>query len=608
MASQSWRISVLEQNLSSIAIPQVGNTMASVIRASKGPLEPIQIDKGGEQRILNIFGKPSSSYPDVWDIIEANKKGPIWISAPSKNGKYSGVYVTKTGTVALTSGYSSISSLSFAALPVEEALGTGDGSTSSFSVTLTNYSYYNTQTIDIEVDGTSISVTASDASTEILTTSPNVGSGTYVRATGVLTFTFTTPPTSGQVITATYTENRASDVYFLLFSKAPQADDLSVQITETSEVFSIDAYKINSDGDYEELPLSPYEVSLTENTKNGFGENIYIDDVFLDDDFIVPVINSSLTFTTFTDDSAKVNFDGGDRGDTITITELTLGWAYFQQSNTYAADIFFDCTADSGVPTLFNTLRGTYQKYSAYLLPLPNQAYATAISTKSGYSISNRGIYFYYNWGKVRDIYNSSYLWSPMMGRIAGKHADMVDVYNGLAPSWIDENNHGGQLGSGVVELAYDLSETALQALDTAQINPVIFDNQYGVMVVGDRTSITTLSDYSYIGHSRVADFIISNVINQALPFQLTKLNDLRHRAIVKSKCELIVNPLLGDPYNLLSEAGVQCDENNNDASALSRREFNVKVAVKFTPFSETIKFVFTNVDQFTTVREILGQ
>jgi hypothetical protein len=86
--STSWRIGVLENNLSGVAIPQVGNDMATVIRASKGPLEPVYISKGGEKRIINLFGKPSSSYPDVWDIIEANKKASLWISAPEKTYKW----------------------------------------------------------------------------------------------------------------------------------------------------------------------------------------------------------------------------------------------------------------------------------------------------------------------------------------------------------------------------------------------------------------------------------------------------------------------------------------------------------------------------------------
>ena len=221
MSGQSWRISTLENNKSSTVQPSLGNRGASVIRSSKGPVKPKLINKGDEARIINIFGKPSSSYPDVWDVIEFNKKADIWISAPSKSGLYGGVKVTKTGTEAITGGYTSISSLSFAALPVSESLGTGDGSTSSFSMTLASAAYYNNQSIGIKLNGVTINVAATNAATEVLTTTPNVGSGTYVRSTGILTFTFTSAPALSATIDAFYTENRASDIYFLLFNCNP---------------------------------------------------------------------------------------------------------------------------------------------------------------------------------------------------------------------------------------------------------------------------------------------------------------------------------------------------------------------------------------------------
>jgi hypothetical protein len=600
---------VSELNKSQTIQPSIGNRMASVIRASKGPVKPVLINKGDTQRLISIFGNQSASYPDVWDVSEAIKISDCWISAPTKSGLYGGVMVTKTGTEPLVSGYTSLSALSFAALPVSEVLGTGDGSTAAFSIVLTNATYYNIQTIGIKVNGVTINVSATNAATEVLTTTPNVGSGTYVRSSGILTFTFSSAPALGSAITAFYTENRAADVYYILFNCNPEVDDTGVQVTMTNSVFTINAYsKDPSTLAYTSLPLSPYSVSLTSGTKDGFGKNIYINDVFLspgaEDDYFYPVVNTALTLSTFTNDTSVVDLAGGSRGSAITITELTTGWAYFQQARNYAADIFFDCTADAGIPVLFSTLRNTYQKYKAYLLPLPNTVASVAITNKSALSISDRGIYFYWNWGKAKDSINNSYLYSPLMGRVAGKHAAMVDVFNGLAPSWIDENGHGGQLGSGIIEMVTDPSESDLELLDTAQINPIIFDPQYGVMIVSDRTSLTTLSDYSYIPHSRVADYCISNIVTNALPFQLTKLNDITHRTQVRGLAEAIVNPLKAAPYSLLRGAVVVCDETNNTDAALAQRKFVLQVGVKFTPFSETILFTFINVAQATDVRE----
>lgn len=617
MANQSWRIGVSEINLSSIAIASVGNRGASVIRASQGPLKPVLISKGGKQRILNIFGKPSASYPDVWDIIEYNNTADIWVSAPSKSGLFGGVLVTKTGTVPLTSGLSSIGSyvngvfvpsVDLALLPVQETLGTGDGSTTAFSITLTDKTFYNNQSINIKVNGVTINVSATNAATEVLTTNPNVGSGTYVRATGVLSFTFVTPPAMNAPITANYTTNRSNDVYFILFDVAPEADDTAVKISynSTTNLFTLNTYQLDSTSlNYNPTSLSPYTVSLTPGAKDGFGQNVYISDVLSNDDYFVPVINTSLAVTTFVNDSANVALNGGYRGVAITNVELNLGWDFFQQSNTYPADIFFDCTADPTIPSTFSTLRNSYQKYKAYICPLPNSNSATAITNKQALSISDRGIYFYWNWGLVRNTYTGTPFWSALIGRVAKKHAAMVDVYNGLAPSWIDENGHGGQLGGGIIQLANDPSESDLQLLDTNQINPIIFDPNYGVMIVSDKTSITTLSDYSFIPHSRVADFIISNIVNNVLPFQLTKLNDTTHRSIVRSQAESIITPLLRAPYNLLRDAFVKCDEENNNDEILAQRKFILSCAIKFTPFSETIQLVFVNVEQSIDVREV---
>lgn len=597
----SYRITVKEDNQNAVAIPTVGNVGATVIRSAKGPLIPVKIAKGGEQRILNLFG---TSYPDIQEAIEYSKKADLWISAPSKNGKYGGVLVTKSGTINYLDGFST-STVDFEAVPMAETLGTGDGSTTTFMMTLTAATTYVNQSIGIRVNGVSIDISATDASTEALTSSPDVGTGTYVRATGVLTFTFDSAVTTGEVITAYYNSDRSADTYFSLINRSPATDNMATKITNTAGVFTVNLYT-KSGTTYTALNNSPYSASISSTAKDGFGQNIYVENVFLDSDYVIAQVNTAITtFDTFVDDTSNVDFDGGDRGDAITITELTLGWAYFQQANTYTADIFFDCTADSGIPAIFETLRGTYQKYKAYMCPLPNTNSTTAITNRQSLATSNRGIYFYWNYALVNDTYNNSYMWTSLMGRIAGKHADMVDIYNGLAPSWIDENNHGGQLGSGIVKMAFDPSEGELKLLDDAQINPVIKDRTYGFMIVGDRTSYTTLSDYSYIGHSRVADYCISNIITQALPYQLTKLNDNYHRAIVKSKADAIINPLL--PVSLLRQAGSKCDSQNNDDAVLAARRFVIQVAVKFTPFSETIDFIFTNTAQGTDVQELLN-
>lgn len=692
----SFRLQVNEIDKNPTVSPETNNIGATVLPSLKGPEIPVKIERGNTNKILSIFGKPTASNPYIFDAINYNLEAPIWISAPSKNGLYGGVFVTKTGTQAFTSGLSSKANIDFSEIALLEDLGIGDGSTTSFTLNLNDYTHYINQSITIKVNGTTLTgFAASNAATEVLTTSPNVGSGTYVRATGILTFTFVTPPSSSDVITVGYNVNRVNDVYFILFNKNPQVDDIAtiVEFDDSNSTFIINLYlKDLTTGAYSNLDNSPYTVSLTEGFLDGFNNNIYIENIFEESDYITPVVNSDLAVTTFqvetdqtqlisigdgstvtftttltkasnyvdqsiditvagttinvsatdTDpietlttspdvgggtynrdtgvlsftfdtaptnnyvinatyktneviDSTQVDFNGGDRGDTITAIDLIRGWDYFKNKNTYPADIFFDTTANPNIPSVFNTLRNTYQKYKAYILPLPQASASASVTTKTSYGISNRGIYYYWNKFRVRNSYNNDTLWTFATGPIAKKHAQMVNVFNGLAPAWIDENGHGGQLDISVVEQAYDPDEDTLKLLDKKHINPIHNDADYGPMIKSHRTSLTLESDYSYISHSRVADYIILNIISQVLPYQYVKLNDTFHRSNVKSKCDTIISPLKPEPYNLLIDFITQCDEKNNNSTVLAQRKFVLTVKVKYTPTSEYVDFNFVN-------------
>lgn len=600
--SDSWRIDVILNDQSAVVQPSIGSTGAMAIRAPKGVATPKFFAPRQEKRIRDMFGDYSATYPDIWEAVQYNSEFPLWISAPSSNSRHGGVVVRPTGTESFAGGIPSAESLSFTAFTQIEQMGTGDGSTTNFTFTIGNSTDYNALSVDILIDGVSDNVTAVDAGTDETLTGDS-GSGTYTKASGVVDYTFASAPDSGTLIEVKYTVD-ISDAYYILFSKSPSADELAATITHNGTNFVVDAFRIQDDGTYKQLTGYTKEVSLVAGTKNGFGQNIYAEEVFRDTDFIGAKVNTDSTFSAFADDSGPVDFDGGYRGTTAG-TDLVTGWNYFQKKSIYAADLFIDVTSNDSIPAVFETLRGAYQKYSHYILPLPNTNFSTAKSNFSTIGIKDRGLSFYWNFGRVQDTINGGSFWTSLMGRVGLKHAQMYNVYNGLQPAWIDENGHGGQLGGGILELAYDPSESQLEELDQLGINPIIFRAEYGVLIASAKTSLTPLSDYSYIGHSRVADYLIRNIVEQALPFQLTKLNDQNHRTRVKLKADAIVRPV--SAAGLLREYAVICDETNNTDDVLQRREFVLDVGVKFTPFSETIRFVFTNVDQTTSVDEFFG-
>ena len=519
MSTSSWRINVREIDFSQTLAPVAGSTMATVVRADRGPTEPVYVSARNSQHIVDIFGIPTPDKPDIWEAIQGNRESPIWISAPHDPSDH------LAGVLVSTSGVD----------PFDEYEGVTQG-----DVEQGNYSF-------------------------------------------------------------------DPDDYFILLAKSPSNTVfVGVQVAHSADTgfFTLTTYKTNDGGDTW-TEVSEDLVSLDPDARDGFGRNIYIEEVLDGNDFIQVVVNENANVTSFVDTTGIVALEGGDRTD-ADATMIATGWDYFKEVNTRKADILFDNTKFPEVVDKFEELRDGYQVYSSYILPLPmGEDWDDTITTKEGYGISNRGLAFYWNHGLVRDTFSGRRFWTSLTGRVAIKYAQMENIFNGKAPSWIDENDHGGQLGGGIIKMEFDPSEDALRNLDSAGINPIVFTQNFGVMIVSQRTAVspTILSDDSWIGHSRLFDYILYNIVTFVLPYQITKLNDALHRSIARSNATTILNPIVAE--GLLAEALAVCDTSNNTPEVLAQRQFVLSVFVKVTPFSERIQLNFIKVGQNITIEEL---
>lgn len=597
-------INVLYNDKSATVSTNVGSTGATVISSRRGGAEPVYFNAKETSRIIDYFGIPDTGNEAIDDILNFNDSYPLWVSAPSTGSKYAGVLVTKTGTVPFIGGKDS-KVLDFSEIDNEISVAeTPNGTLTEFSAAVEDPTKYVAGSIGIMVDGVAVELTVSTAEPEVITS--DVGSGTYTAATGAFSFTFDTAPSAGTVLAVTYKSDYSADAYFAIYDKNPQVSDLQVKVeSEGSGTFSVNLQKTNwKTGLYKDVVNSPFTGSIVANTKDGFGNNIYFPILLQDNDYISVAVNEDIAFSTFTDDTSYVAFAGGLRGTTST-SDLTAGYDYFKNVNKYKADIFFDTTCDTGIPALYQTLRNSYQKYSYYICHTANANVEATLAAITALITDNKGIAFYWGHGKVINNYTGGLIASTLMGRVALRYADMYDVYNGLAPAWYNENGtHGGQLGAGIVEMFYDASDSQQELLGQARVNPIVMHPTFGVVITRERTSQSLNSDYASIGHTRLVDYIVSNIVDQVLPFQLYKLNDYAHRTRVSNQCELILSPLVADPYNLLREYAVKCDEENNNDAVLAREEFIVAIAIKFTPFSKKITLIVTNSAQGTSVEE----
>jgi len=401
--------------------------------------------------------------------------------------------------------------------------------------------------------------------------------------------------------TYTFSDNSFSHI---LCTRSPWNSNHYVNvINKGGSKFRATLYDLNGTT-YSELKT--YDYSLIRE-KDNFGASLYYDDVFHEDEYLQFIYNNSTTASSYDtlSGTTKYNLVGGSRGEEPTDSDITEAWSLFQSANKYPVNIFMDVYGNHAGD--INNLIQVYHPYSQGISVIPkNKTVSQMVDYRNSLSLDTDDVALYCNWTKIIDPYNNSYAWISNVGSIGRSYARMADVYDGLSPAGINENNHGGQLSDWrPIEVELDFSDNDLRTLDEAQINPIIFDEVYGLMIYGDKTLQVSLSDTSYVGTRRLYKLIQKNIVRQILRRQEFKNNDEYHRFKAKAMTEDMLTPITA--LQLLKEVAVVCDETNNDSVALEQRKFYLDLYVKVTPNSQFVILRFTRLSQTQTIAEFLA-
>lgn len=660
MSSLSWRINVAMNNQSqrTLVSPSSG-TGATVVRAQRSLDYPVLFDTGETDKMLAMFGAPSSSNPELLEALEYNTYYPLYVSSPALKGRHASAVITGDGVVALKDGVdlssSDLEDLSDVVFSCSLTPTTMEGTTVySGVVASSNRNSYslvskimNTSTSSSVSDTTHFVVVAdteypltltqseSDHKIYEVTNSSFLQSGTLNSSTGEVSLILASNiQTSFSRLELKYHVEISgkNEIFGLIVSRAASTENhLQVRVTKNVysnsdssatysnpySSFSIAYRVLNSNGKFVAPASSPVEFGDKKTTVDAYGTSLNPEKVFDGNPYLtvyVNYLNGNSISSYLPQSTSYVTLVGGYHD--IEDIDFAGGWDEYRDSDTYQMDLVFDASCNSDALTHAAQIRtGGYQPYVRVLLPIARPAtytdYTSVLSVKesAGYPV-NRGVSLYFGYFKIQNSYSTDgdVTWIPM-GEIAKRHADSIRYsYGGLATAWVDENGVGGQLTGGrILKSIYKMSENDLQLLDENRINPVIYDRTFGPMIVSRRTTIMDNSDYSFNDYSGTFDYILRRVVENVLPYQLVKFNDSDHRRVVKSKIESIVQPLTVAPYNVLNAYLVKCDSENNDAEVLNKEEFHVDLAVQVTAKSRWIYFTFTNTSQTVSVEEVLA-
>jgi hypothetical protein len=411
-------------------------------------------------------------------------------------------------------------------------------------------------------------------------------------------------PKYNEAITITYhyTTDTTSSISHSFFTTSPYTDDLALSVEYVSgSKFKASLYKVLTSGN---SFIQEYNYSLIRE-KDANGNSIYYEDVFDEDKYLLFKINPAFTGTAFTVDSNIIAFSGGYRGATPTTSDFTTAWNKFQYANKYKAKIFMDCYGTHA--SVLNSLIQTYQEWGQAItcVPLGNSA-SEALSFRNSLALDTDDVCLYHNWAKIRDDYNNSFAWVSNVGSIGKKYASMSDVYDAASPAGIDENGHGGQLQDWtIIDVENDYTQAELDSFYNNQINPIILDDSYGLMVYGDQTLQVTNSDTSFVGTRRTYKYMVEVISKQILRKQEFKLNDSLHRLMAKTQTDSFVEPIKANGW--IRDYKIICDESNNTDTVLNNRQFVLDFYVKITPNSQWVYLRLTRVGQNVDITQLIG-
>lgn len=617
--AQSWRLKTTESDNTPKTATRTLIIGATSVISPKGPKTFVRFDKGDTQGILNTFGYPSKDYPSIQDALDVVTKCSLYVASPYKGGTYGGVFVTKSlGTIPFNQGVETKTITTYNAVSFTNQIGISDGLTLSYNYNVNYVEKYNAESLKLFIDGVEhpITITTSDnietlddsgASTPILDTGCE-----FNTTTGELTLKFTTAPANGNTISIGYTMDM-SDTYFVLFDKNMQEDDLQVQVTLSEDIenaFEIVVARYDPINlEYVEVANSPFIVGLSETSKDSYGDNIYIENIFGDNQQLFDAHVVTSIVDGFMNDDAMVNLNGGSRGDTVDGADVASIYDQLIDTSKYQIKFCFDGTCSSEVVTKYETLRTSYQKRCRFLYPTQDVDGNTIVQSPNSYNYgitSNRGMYQYcLTWGIHKDIYQGNDFLCSNIGLIAGTLVDAMNAGYGYANAWIPENGVGGILGSSITKLSKEgTSEDVLEQLDNLNFNAVVNDYNYGPMIVGWRTRQVKKTIFSNIPQSSLADNIIELIEKEVMPGRIGKIIDESSYSVVRSG----VGNIMSAYSNFFEDYYVWCDGENNTPEMREREELVITVGVVFKNIARTVLLQFNVYKSGVNVEEKLKE
>ena len=443
-----------------------------------------------------------------------------------------------------------------------------------------------------------------------------------------------------------------NDIHAIILPKYPSERKLSITLTPYNTL-SYD-YRVLAQRNI--IKMSVYE----ENAFHNASSPIYIEGTlskgsvssvmpFTDsnDSYYNQELVSILPVKAFTTDDIAINpvykqiiLEGGERKfeytkeiktsegedsktETFTSIDLhNLGWDTVYEGDYDDVDIFFDSQVHTSNDESIDDLKSSKffelgkelgklgpqnSRFSGHIFNYTPSSVISDSGTSNLEALSFGRNYWNICNLAVIDLNNGYRILSPMTGARALMQCRIIDrAMGGVAPMWENSKSMGGQLNMiSPYRVKYKYTKEELDLLDSHNYNPVIYDRQYGLMCVGQKTcKDSEITDWSYIGHACAFMVFIKQVRKNVMLPQIGKKNNPYYRTLRQEQVQQYLRDRISGADRIWAEGVVDTStaDGVNDINAQRARKFVIKVRVKVDTFSEYVELNFYNEDQATTI------
>lgn len=409
--------------------------------------------------------------------------------------------------------------------------------------------------------------------------------------------------TSGFTITVTQqgvTEIDLVDEVMLIFAAnaGDWANDVLIKITnfatneelvQEPDAFLIEVFKSANLA----TPEESFICSRVEGAKDGFGQNIFIEDVLLGSNFIRASSNAAVVGTVKPKDQlTPLAMAGGDDGLAPTDAEFITSVDQFSNPD----DIFITILMDAGNATpaygakLDSIAQSRQDSVALLSVPFADEASASFISDivdyrKNELNLNSSYSALYTPHVKVFDQFNNRELFvSPegYAGAVISATANALEI-------WFPPAGFRRGLIQ-VLDVRRRFTKGQMDQLYNNGINPIRFTPGKGIAIFGQKTLLSRPSALDRL-NVRLVLIVIEPAIKAALEDFLFEFNDLATRSLAKAKLDSFL-------ANIQSRRGlleflVVIDSSNNDDADEDALRMNVDV---FARPNKAVEFVPTRV------------